>query len=173
MIKFKKGFTLIELLVVVAIIGILAAVGVTQFSGFSESSKAKVVQSQHSNVVKFMAAQFLKCQNDPNGGFGIKSNPHGSGPAMGTAIPATGMIDCKEITTERMGYVFESYFNDEANFKNPYNSDLAGVDYSMGPGFVLGTVKFSVSGKTFRVISAWRDENGQTKTLISTVTDER
>jgi type IV pilus assembly protein PilA len=61
LIKFKKGFTLIELLVVVAIIGILAAVGVTQFSGFSESSKAKVVQSQHSNVVKFMAAQFLKC----------------------------------------------------------------------------------------------------------------
>lgn len=39
-----KGFTLIELLVVVAIIGILAAIGVIQFSGFTESAKAKVVQ---------------------------------------------------------------------------------------------------------------------------------
>ncbi len=35
----KKAFTLIELLVVVAIIGILAAVGVVSFSGFSESAK--------------------------------------------------------------------------------------------------------------------------------------
>jgi len=168
-----KGFTLIELLVVVAIIGILAAIGVTQFSGFTESAKAKVVQTNHANVVKIMTAEFARCQSNPNGGFGIKRDPHGSGPAMGTAIPATGMIECKSITTERMGYVFESYFINEVGFKNPYSSDLVGANYSMGPGSTLGTVNFSLSGKTFRVISAWRDENSQTKTLISTVTDER
>lgn len=169
----EKGFTLIELLVVVAIIGILAAIGVTQFSGFTESAKAKVVQAQHANLIKFMTAEFARCQFNPNGGFGIKYDPHGSGPAAATQIPGTGMIDCKTINTERMGYVFESYFNNDAKFKNPYSIDQVGADYNMGPGYTLGTINFSLSGKTFRVISAWRDENSQIKTLISTVIDER
>ena len=37
--KANKAFTLIELLVVVAIIGILAAVGVTTFGGFQDKAK--------------------------------------------------------------------------------------------------------------------------------------
>ena len=40
----QKAFTLIELLVVVAIIGILAAVGVVAYNGYTKSTKEKVTE---------------------------------------------------------------------------------------------------------------------------------
>ena len=58
----SKAFTLIELLVVVAIIGILAAVGVNTFSGFQEKAKASVAKANHKTVFKFIQTSFMKCE---------------------------------------------------------------------------------------------------------------
>ena len=48
----NNGFTLIELLVVVAIIGVLAAVGVVAFNGFIKSARISVIKSNHEIVEK-------------------------------------------------------------------------------------------------------------------------
>ena len=57
----KNAFTLIELLVVVAIIGILAAVGVVAYNGYTASAKKKVTEANHKVIAKYIQSELAKC----------------------------------------------------------------------------------------------------------------
>ena len=65
----QKGFTLIELLVVVAIIGILAAVGVVAYNGYTTSAKKRVTEANHKLIVKYTQSELAKCMMGEKGAF--------------------------------------------------------------------------------------------------------
>ena len=62
MLMNQKAFTLIELLVVVAIIGILAAVGVVAYNGYTSAAKKAVVKSNLKMVSKYISSEILLCR---------------------------------------------------------------------------------------------------------------
>lgn len=66
MMRNRKGFTLIELLIVVAIIGILAAIAIPQFSAYRAKAYNAAATSDLKNAKTTLESYFADNQYYPN-----------------------------------------------------------------------------------------------------------
>ena len=64
-LRNRKGFTLIELLIVVAIIGILAAIAIPQFSAYRQKAYHSAAQSDLKNTKTKMESYYADNQKYP------------------------------------------------------------------------------------------------------------
>ena len=59
--RIKNSFTLIELLIVVAIIGILAGVGIPMYNGYMQDAKINATDSKHKIITNFISSNLMLC----------------------------------------------------------------------------------------------------------------
>ena len=110
----RNGFTLIELLVVVAIIGILAAVGVVAYNGYTSSAKKSAATANHKNVVKYIINEVMKC-------------------STGATTAMNNNLDCsKQGVQTWKDFVAKAVEKSLVDFKNPYKSSEAAVTHGGG-----------------------------------------
>ena len=144
----RKAFTLIELLVVVAIIGILAAVGVVAYNGYTNTAKKNAVKTMHSQVIKFIKSEIIKCD-------------------MGEDKVMSGNLDCSDrFIANKIGAATQASF--EGKFLNPFVSYkenvVAGqaphqngtciIEYNSG-GILVSNINSSGGGTLVRVSTCY------------------
>ena len=116
----SKGFTLIELLVVVAIIGILAAVGVVAYNGYTLSAKRNATLGNFKTLSKLIHNTMQLCE--------VEST---------VALSKTRIVNCNVANTPTgIGQVANVFLNYalENGFKNPYDNNAEVIKYTGSGG---------------------------------------
>jgi type IV pilus assembly protein PilA len=124
------GFTLIELLVVVAIIGILASIGVVAYNGYTTNAKKNSLISRQNIALKFLTAEFEKCN------IGEKLYLNGST----NFDQCTRVLNPGKSTTRNLAKVTVNHFNNIMGWKNTVDNTKPGSTQGNLKNCELGSI---------------------------------
>ena len=156
----NKAFTLIELLVVVAIIGILTAVGVSAYRGYSFAAGASITKKNHQQIVNLLKTVLAQCDV-----LGVEGQIEIS-KLIGNQND-NNIIFCNTFKTNAATLVSLLATNlNSTGFKNPYNSsqgayswDTEGVGQTLigtrGGSYTFVTNYYNADGASVKFEEPW------------------
>ena len=151
----KKGFSLIEILIVLAIIGVLAAIGIPAYNGYINTAKINATKANHKQIVNYVSAEIAKCNA---GGVIIFNDKSGTNKTW----------NCSATTPKASNLQYMFVYTLKADkWMNPYISGKTAIYGSRSrscSSTPIGVTNIGYVGTNYvTVITNHGDENGKNK----------